>query len=1584
MTKKRGRRGIALLMTILMILSLIPTSVYATGPENEKEESNPVNVWIQEIDKDTGAETDKKYEVNETDEIRIEERTSGYNDENMIFEGFIFKSEPADDGENWTIVSSDTDNYDGITIEKSTDGEWRLHMNSASYAKAEKSIEDTGMYEIPVKYQQGEEQEKTAKKEFKFVLTGTTTVSYKNTWGETEIIRDGDTLNVTTVEDGTFSCGSYPVNAADLYWTTTWDSGEEQNKPIWIGSQSGKLSVNNPGTVRASVKVKSTGQVLCNFQIKAANPVLEDFKMYIDGDEVTDTYTVAGHQWKNVLIKGKLEGSDRYVPFNEKITLEKDVSMTADKEYISCPSWDFGGFAFEKPGIGNITITLFGIAKTFEATSTYVPVESVTLDLPETVSMHHLVYSLGSGDNYMGINQSALNEGLKISPENSSCYQVEWSGDDDAVADYHDTHSNGFIGHGEGDVTVTAAINDNGQKKTASKVVTFKFEKPVEGVSMKDGQTSFTVEEEETMELPLIFEPKGENEEDQPSQTAMRWTYDKEGIVNIKQSRGQYDRYASKTFVLTAVSEGNVEVTGTPLIAKEGVKPVTFTVTVTESSKEPPDSDNLVKWGINSCESYYNRWKSDHEKYSYNDEWDIIALKRAGFSLSKDDEAAITSYKESIKEEIAKGSSGRLHAGGKPTDLARVALALYAIGENPASFNGFDFLNALVNSNSIESGSNEAIWALIAVDAKDAKLSNSAKYDRDKLLKVILNFQNKDGGFGLSKGDNSSVDMTAMAIQSFSKYQNRKEIQLAIDKALIYLQESMDSRCELGGTSEAISQTIIAISSLGKDITLKENGFTSGRTKNVFTALAAYRSTWPSGFAHTVNGDVDHMATQQALMAYNSWKRVKECRNSLYDMSDIAGSEETLPQITISGVKDKDTVQTSKVIAAISAEGAELTVRLNGNAIEGESGKYSLKFNIGDNQLNVRAVSKSGAVSQLIWTIKYSPLNYQKTIDQKIKALSQWAKEQLQQTDLNRELLFAETRKNGVSQSCSERLLAEVEKGQGVSSVHTWTETILILNAMGIDPNDVNGKDLWKEGAGLASSATAAESAQILMAMNSKKEQKIPSSISKEALLDKIKSNADGGFGQGKSNAADTANAVIAFSQMEGKDSEIEKAVTWLAENQAAYLSDVTACAKTLTALSEAGIDFTLDDRFCKAEQNLWTTLKDAAAEDNQVLYTALSSYQRCYKNKDRFYDLSKVQNRPGLTANDVQIAQTAADHLKKIDFKTYSAQATEAAYLLIRDNQATAAVYDYVDVLKSAVKENKIEEAKDYFFTGLYLKENGISLSDVDGTDMLKQVAALEHTGTASHGSVTNMTNSMAYALLTLDLEQKEDQKQIREKLYGAIEKNKHRYVSGGICEFWNEYGFAVMTPKSTAMGMMALVNGGKLPPSMLSSMINLIAAEDQGSMTGKICPQGYWGDYRKDSNILTGNLETTADILISLYHSDVDATTDSRFQKDLGNPLHGVRLFFRNDGFADTPDGEKASIEGSLAGYRAMLAFRYGKGIYDAGTERPIDKTALEAKLAEAKKITKGEYTDESWNRLQSAISQAEKAVSSHCRLA
>lgn len=95
------------------------------------------------------------------------------------------------------------------------------------------------------------------------------------------------------------------------------------------------------------------------------------------------------------------------------------------------------------------------------------------------------------------------------------------------------------------------------------------------------------MKEESDMELPLVFEPNGEAEGDQPSQTTINWSFSKEGIVKISQSRGEYDNYASKTFVLTALSEGEVEVTGTPVVAKDGVEPLKFKVQVTESDVQP-------------------------------------------------------------------------------------------------------------------------------------------------------------------------------------------------------------------------------------------------------------------------------------------------------------------------------------------------------------------------------------------------------------------------------------------------------------------------------------------------------------------------------------------------------------------------------------------------------------------------------------------------------------------------------------------------------------------------------------------------------------------------------------------------------------------------------------------------------------------------------------------------------------------------------------------------------------------------------------------------------------------------------------
>lgn len=56
----------------------------------------------------------------------------------------------------------------------------------------------------------------------------------------------------------------------------------------------------------------------------------------------------------------------------------------------------------------------------------------------------------------------------------------------------------------------------------------------------------------------------------------------------------------------------------------------------------------------------------------------IIALERAGIDMGVDKEAYLASVKEELADEY-----GDLTADGKPTDLERTALAMYALGLDP-------------------------------------------------------------------------------------------------------------------------------------------------------------------------------------------------------------------------------------------------------------------------------------------------------------------------------------------------------------------------------------------------------------------------------------------------------------------------------------------------------------------------------------------------------------------------------------------------------------------------------------------------------------------------------------------------------------------------------------------------------------------------------------------------------------------------------------------------------------------------------------------------------------------------------------
>lgn len=1418
-------------------------------------------------------------------------------------------------------------------------------------------------------------------------------VTYINDQGKEIKVNNGDTLNISTTENGTFTCDGYSSGSKDIEWRTSWE-GSSQDKPIWIGLYSGDISIRRSGKVNAQVTKADTGEVLCAFNIVAEEKKVEDIKLYIDDKEVTNgTYTVAGHQWKEIKIKGKYADDDKYVDFSNT----NGFSVTSDKDFISCNNNNIVSFAFNKPGTGVITLEGFGNKASVKVTSSYVPVESVKLNLRPEVKMHRLQYSMGSDDNYIGIGQSELSNGVTITPSNSSNYTVEWKGNNDKVASYHDTHSNGFIGHDSGTVTITASVDDNGRNISSSCDVEYVFEKPVEGISMKDDQNTLTIKEEDNMVLPLVFEPNGDQEEDQPSKTSMKWEFSKNGIVEIKHSRGQYDRYASKTFVMNALAQGTVEVTGTPLAAKDGVKPVKFTVTVEEGDTPPPNTDKLVSQGTSSCKSYYSRYWQ-HDTWKYTDEWDIIALKRSGIGLGKDEAGAIDSYKSSIASKI---EDGTLSNKTKPTTLARVALALESIGVDASSFAGFNFYDALLNSNKINTGSNESIWALIALDAKKTPVSEKVKYDRDKLIETIISFQTKDGGFNLSSSENGGdVDLTAMAIQALSNYQNKSNAKEATEKALTFLRDSMESSCDMNGTSESIAQTIIAVSSLEKDIADKENGFTKGKSKNIFVAMDKYRDY--RGFKHMKeDSDTNHMSTQQALLAFASYNRIKNNENTLYDMTDISSENYEVPVITVTGVENNQVVAKKNIKVQISAshknENVEnIKVWLNGEKIEGKDGNYTLSLKSGNNSMNIKAISNNGASSYLQWSIKFATLNYQKEINNKITKMNSWAKSIINENDYTfseNELIMTYMRTVGSSSKISNKVLEKLQEQIKFKNVDEWTNTIMVLHAMGVDVSNVYGEDFWKYGNSFITSLSQQDNVQILTAINSKSEQNVPKEISKENLLNKIATNSDGGFGiNGKSNVYETGCAVIALAKEGNRQEEVEKAIEWLAENhtssggftQLGSYSELSSTAKVMEALCEVGIDFTLDDRFNNTE-NIYTKLKILLAESgedqNEDVYRALASYQRLYNGKGSIYSMDDVIAQPGLTTSRKKMEDTVVNYLQTIDFSTYSEEATEAAYLLIRGNEATKAVYNYLDVLKEAIKSNQVTTAREYFFAGLYLKENGVTLTDVDSTNMLSKLDDLEYTTTDNFGSVkSRATIPMSYALMTLNLEPNYETS-LREDLTSKIESNRvpqSSWTGKGFYSYYNEY-FAPVNQEATIVAMMALKSSEKLTD--INSLIDYLGGKGTDGHDERQLDAGYWADYRKDSNKLVGNLVTTADMVVGIPMFEVDILSDARFNKDNGNVEDGIRAFYRASGFADTPYNNEVNTKSSIGGYRALLSLRFAENnapsIYDINTKREIDKTTLESKIKEADTLKKDDYIIETWTVFEKALEEAKIIV-------
>ena len=265
---------------------------------------------------------------------------------------------------------------------------------------------------------------------------------------------------------------------------------------------------------------------------------------------------------------------------------------------------------------------------------------------------------------------------------------------------------------------------------------------------------------------------------------------------------------------------------------------------------------------------------------STNGEWRVLGLARAGKPIADSYYTAVVRYIEENMDE-----NDRLHSA-KSSENSRLIVALTAIGKDVTNVEGYDLLSGLNDMDYIgNQGINGTIWALIAFDAHDYDIP-SGNVTREKLVQAILNAQLPGGGWALS-GAVGDPDMTGMALQALAPYYTKADVKKAVDKALTWLSGIQNKDGTFTGsegtTSESLAQVITGLTALGI------NPETDSRfVKNGVSAVDALSQFYvDGGFKHSLTGDRNMMATEQAYYALVSYYRLLQGKTSLYDMSDV-------------------------------------------------------------------------------------------------------------------------------------------------------------------------------------------------------------------------------------------------------------------------------------------------------------------------------------------------------------------------------------------------------------------------------------------------------------------------------------------------------------------------------------------------------------------------------------------------------------------------------------------------------------------------------------------------------------------------
>lgn len=680
----------------------------------------------------------------------------------------------------------------------------------------------------------------------------------------------------------------YPGYTGEVVWVPHY----EQVKKVYV-NEDGKVEILGPGFLEVSVCDKKDwsgtayDKELTRFKITVEDTTPDQIRILFEGKYVqgdSGNYTVAGSG--NVTIKPQLlvNGVWKDAPFN-LFSLQTSGNCTGAANVFSAIS----------PGKITVTASYKGLSASESITSTHVPVSSI-VPAPQGKYVIHgrNANSDGLGD-FLDLTLDHGAGNIVMEPENAS-YKTDWTltSSDTSIAEYVSSMIAAVLPRKAGTVTLTASVTDPVQGNTieGTSTITLEYLNPLAEVT---GPTeTLNVKENQTIDLPLTFTGPRSAEGYHVTEPDMVWTYAGDGAVEITREtpgllvreegtdgNGEYC-VANPYFKLTGAGAGTVTVTGTPVDQTLQAKPITFTVMVEAGEAEKPvDTPALAADALKNAQNQLQTVNTD-KTYAYGDEWDVFALTRSSSTI---DPVKVENYLNSVK----KAYENPTPADMKPTTIARVVLAVTVLGKDASNLDGLNLIEKLYNNDTIASGGNEPMWALIALDCRGYAVPETGKWSRDKLVsELITKYQNiENGGFGLTDKITTSVDMTAMAVQALAPYyETRTDVKESVDKAMVYLQKEMDRNCRFG-TSESSAQVIVALGAMGKDPVDPQNGFVKSVARNPITGLTGFQMA-DGSFKHLIGDKMGQkMSTIQAICALESYRRAAASENGLYDLTDI-------------------------------------------------------------------------------------------------------------------------------------------------------------------------------------------------------------------------------------------------------------------------------------------------------------------------------------------------------------------------------------------------------------------------------------------------------------------------------------------------------------------------------------------------------------------------------------------------------------------------------------------------------------------------------------------------------------------------